>query len=101
MACLERLVGAPRGTEQRFELGREHAADGRLTVVPRHRHAIGPVAEVRQVEFEAAVVVKPNELAQLVGLAGLAVRRQTHHLELVAVLGEAEVLRDGEVQDPQ
>ena len=53
---VERLLRPARGAEQRLELRREDAADLRLAVVPRHRHAAGPVREVRQVEAELAVL---------------------------------------------
>ena len=42
-----------------------------------------------------------DELADLVDAGRLAVGRQPHHLELVAVVEEPEVLRDGRVEHPQ
>ena len=54
--------------------------------------------EVREIELEAAGVADAHERADLAREAGLAVRREAHHLELVSVLGKAEVLRDGEIQ---
>ena len=56
----ERLVGASRRSEQRFERRREHAAERRLAVVPRHAGAVGPVAEVREVQLEAPAGQQPN-----------------------------------------
>ena len=98
---LERLVAPARRTEQRFELRREDRADRRLAVLPRHLHAFRPVPEVRQVQLEAAVVLQLDERLDLADVARLAVRREAHHLELVAVVGKAEVLRDGEVEQAE
>ena len=97
----QRLVGAPRGSEERFELRREYRTDRRLAVLPRHRHAVRRVAEVRQIQLEPAIVEQADEVSKRADFARLAVRREPHHLELVAVLGKAEELRDGEVQNAE
>jgi hypothetical protein len=98
---LHRLIAAARRAEQRFELRCEHRADRRFAVLPRHLHALGRMPEVRQVELELSARAEMDERADLPGEARLAVRRQPHHLELVAVIGEAEVLRDRKVEHSQ
>ena len=101
MLRLERLVAPARRAEQRFELRREDRAERRFAVLPRHLHALRPVPEVRKIELETAVVFELNERLDLAHEPRLAVRREAHHLEFVAVVGKPEVLRDGEIQQPQ
>ena len=79
----------------------EQAADRRRLLVPRHVDAFLVVHEEVELELEA-VAVELHELAHLRQEAlGVAVRREAHHLALVAVLREAEPLRDGRVEDPE
>src|SRR6185503_262656 len=85
----------------RIELWREHLADLRLAIRPRHRHSARRVREVRQVEAKLPASVNVHELAQLVGEARFTVRRESHHLELVAVLRESKKLGDRQVQQPE
>ena len=42
-----------------------------------------------------------HQRLELARIARLAVRREPHHLEFVAVVGESEVLRDREIEQPQ
>src|SRR5206468_378346 len=73
----------------------------RLAIVPGHARAFGPVAEVREVQLEVAARKEAHERANLIYEIGTSVRREPHHLELVAVFREAEVLRDREVEQPE
>ena len=98
---VERLVAPARRTEQRFQFRREHRAEGRLAVLPRHLHAFRPVSEVREIQLEAPLVLQLDQRLDLANVARLAVRRKAHHLELVAVIGEAEVLRHSEVKQAE
>ena len=98
MPCGQRLRRLARRPQQPLELRREHRADRGFAVFPRHRHAVGPVTEARQVELERPIVADVNERSDLPRIPRLAVRREPHHFEFVAVLGKAEVLRDGQVQ---
>src|SRR5262249_7937085 len=50
-------------------------------------------------ELEASAVGRPDDLPQLVHVGRLAVGREPHHLPLLAVLVEAEELRDGRVEE--
>ena len=85
-------VAFHRRAPERRQLGR--------AAVPRHRGALDVVPEVVQVELVAEAVA-PDDPAELVQVARLAVGGEAHHLVLVAVLGEAEVLRDGRVVDAE
>jgi hypothetical protein len=58
------------------------------------------VHEVGEIQLEPVARFHANERTEAIDVLGLAVGRETHHLELVAVLGEAEVLRDRRVQEP-
>ena len=57
-------------------------------LLPRHVDAFAVVHEVREIELEAAVRLHAHELAKTVEILRLAVRRQAHDLEFVAVLRE-------------
>jgi hypothetical protein len=97
----QRFIGSTGCPEQHLELRREYAADRRLAVVPRHLHAVGPVAEERQIELEGAVGAEMKELPHAIDVRGLAIRRQPHHLEFIAVFPEAEELRQREIQQAE
>ena len=101
MAPLERFVGPAGRPEQLLELWRKHAADRRLPVLPCHRDALGPVAEVRKIELERALGAQADERSNIAHVARLAVRCEPHHLELVSVLREPEILREGEVHEAE
>ena len=98
---LQRILAPPRRAEQRLELRRKHRTKRRRSILPRHLDAFRPVPEVRQVELETAVVVQLDQRFDLAHESRLAVRRKAHHLEFIAVVGEAEVLRDRQIQQPQ
>src|SRR5262245_62018352 len=98
MLRLHRLVGPPRRTEQRLELAGKDRAKCRLAVLPGHLHAVVPMTEVRKIELEPAVALQVHQRLDVANKARLAVRREAHDLELVAVLGEPEVLRDREIK---
>ena len=53
---VDRLVRRRAGPSSCSSFGVKTAADRRLAVFPSHLHAVGPVAEVREIELEAAVV---------------------------------------------
>ena len=61
----------------------------------------GGVAEIAQIEGEAAVVLEPDDLLHLLDVARLAIGREAHHLVLVAVVREADELRHRLVEDAQ
>ncbi len=96
---VERLVVPARRPEQRLQLRREDRAERRLAILPGHLHALGPVPEVREVQLEAAFIFQLNQRRDFPYVPRFAVGSQAHHLELVAVVGKAEVLRDGQVEE--
>ena len=59
------------------------------------------VGEVIHVEREAAVVVEPYELADVLGISRLPVRRHPHHLVLALIDFESEERREHAVQQAQ
>src|SRR5205823_1035870 len=77
------------------------AANRGSAVAPRHLDAIGPVAEVRQVELEPAARLEVDQGFDLTHVTRFAVRREAHDLEFVAVVREAEILREREIQQPE
>ncbi len=105
VARLDRLVGPARGTEQPLELRGPDAADHGLAAVPGHVDAARVVAEIPEVQLEAAPVVtqvmEPDDRAQCLGEIRRAIGRESHDLVLVAVAREAQVLRQREVEHPE
>ena len=85
-------VAFHRRTPERRQLGRP--------AVPRHRGALDVVPEVVEAELVAEAVA-PDDPAEDVQVLRLPVGGEAHHLVLVAVLREAEVLRDGRVEDAE
>ena len=93
-----RLAG---GAERLLHPVREESPDRGRLLVPRHVDALLVVHEEVELELEP-VAVELHQLAHSIEeLLGVAVRRETHHLALVAVLREPEPLRDGRVEDPE
>ena len=90
-----------RRPEQFLEARRVDVGHLRRARLPLHRHLARPVPEVREVELEAAIDGEADEPGDAVGVDRPAIRRQAHHLELVAVVLEAEVLRQGEIEQPE
>jgi hypothetical protein len=78
----------------------EDPTDRRRLVVPGHVDALAVVGEVVQPELEQRPV-ELDEPAHLVEVHRLAVRSEAHDLSLVAVVREAEPLRDRRVEDPE
>src|SRR6266702_889496 len=98
VSWLEVILRATRGPEQGFELGGEDAPHHGLAALPGHVDAARVVAEVAEVETECPVVLQADEPPEGRREVGGAVGGQAHHLVLVAVLHEAEILRDGEIE---
>ena len=96
---LQRPVAASR-SEVTFHRRTPQRRQLRRTAVPRHRGALDVVPEVVEAELVAEAVA-PDDPAEDVQVLRLAVGGEAHHLVLVAVLGEAEVLRDGRVEDAE
>src|SRR5216684_6658094 len=94
-------AASKRGREQGFELGREDAPDHGVAALPGHVDAARVVAEVAEVETERPVVNQVDDLSEGGGEVGGAIGGQAHHLVLVAVLHEAEILGDGEIEHPE
>ena len=96
---LQRPVAASRSEVAFHRRAPERRQLGR-PAVPRHRGALDVVPEVVEAELVAEAVA-PDDPAEDVQVLRLPVGGEAHHLVLVAVLGEAEVLRDGRVEDAE
>ena len=92
--------GSRAGPKQLDELLGVDAADRRRAGVPGHVDAFLVVREVVEVELEQRPV-ELHELAHLREVPRRPVRREAHHLALVAVVRKAEPLRDGGVEDAE
>ncbi len=93
-------AGSRAGPKSSSMPRREEPADRRRPLVPAHVHAFLVVDEEVEVELED-VALRTHDPPHLVEKARRAVRREAHHLALVAVLREAEPLGDRGVEDPE
>src|SRR5438874_10918652 len=59
------------------------------------------MAEVAQIQLELPIVRNLNQPAQLSDELRLPVRRQSHHLVFIAVMGEANELCDRRIKDSE
>ena len=76
-------------------------ANFRSAVVPTIRNVIGVMAEVAQVQLELSIVRNLDQPAHLPDELRLAIRRQSHHLVFVTVMGEADELRNCRIKDSE
>src|ERR1022692_1307549 len=101
VALLERILWASARAEQIFQRLREEIGKRRRASLPGVGRLVAVMAEVGEVQLEAAVRSELHDLAHLVQLAGLAVRREAHHLVLIAIVREAEILGQRLVEEPK
>src|SRR5580765_7449275 len=59
------------------------------------------MGEIRKVKTQVAGFVYVHELPDFLDERRVAVRRESHHLELVSVFGKTEELRDRQIQETQ
>lgn len=77
-----------------------HWTERWLTTVPAHDHALIVMGEVTEVEADL-IVMSADDVADLLEESRLAVSGESHHLVLVAILGEAEELGEGGVEETE
>ncbi len=95
---IARLAGRP---ERLDEPVGEDRRDRRLALVPDHVDALLVVGEPVEIE-EEEVFVRRDDVAQRPAVRlRVAVRREAHHLPLVSVVREAEVLGQRGVEHPE
>src|SRR5215467_6623279 len=97
MALFQRFAGSARRSQQFFQFGAVCRAKHWLAIIPSHRRAFIPVAEIVEVQFEAAIPFEPDQLSQLACILGLAIWSQPHYFVLVAEFGEPQVLSNRKV----
>ena len=90
-----------RGPEQFLKRGREKVGELRRTAAPIEGDLLGVVAEVGEVQFEAAVANEFHDAAHLRQEAWRSVGRQPHHFVFVAVMRKAEILRDRLIENAE
>ena len=98
---VEGLRRMPRRAQEVLELRQEDRVNGRRPVVPGHADAARRVAKVREVEREAAPRPEAQDARERAGKVGRAVGSQAHHLVLVAIGREPQVLGDREVEEAE
>ena len=92
VALFQRLSGRPSRAEGLHHALAEQLGHDRLTGVPGHLRPHPMVPKVVHVQFEIQPATGADHALEHIAVDRFAVRRQPHHLVLVPVLGEAEVL---------
>jgi hypothetical protein len=93
VTLVHRLVAAPDGPEAVRPERREVDAEIGRAVFPAQGDRVPVMAKVAQVEAGGAVLLEPDETLHGRREPRCAMRREPHHLVLVSVPVEAEVLR--------
>src|SRR5215471_2315702 len=101
MALFQGFARSARRTEEFLKSRAVCRAKHGLAVIPCHWRAFIPVTEIVQLQFEPPIPFEPDQLSQLIGIRGLAIRSQAHHFVFVAKLKEAQVLGYGQVDKPE
>ena len=72
---------------------------GRSAILPSVGNVIAVVSKIFQVQPESSVGPELEHVAQRVDVGRIAIRREPHHLVLVAVMRKAEELRQRAVKN--
>ena len=100
LAIGQRGSGLARGAERAAQTRRKRSGQSPATRAPRHLNAFRVMPEVIQIQSKLPALFRANDLAKLVDKARLAIRREAHHLSLIAVMRKPEKLRRRGVDDP-
>lgn len=101
MAVLYALVWRPAGAKKRLELCRKQLAEFRRSPSPLVSNPLLVVAEVGEVEFVAAIGLQADNFTHGADELWLSVRSKPHNLVLIAVVLEAQILRQCLVEDAE
>ena len=100
MFLFERCTRRARGSEQIGQFSGVKGANLGRTIVPTVGHVVGVMPEIRQVQAKGAIRLNADQLAHLLEIFWFAVRREAHHFVFVAVMGKADELGDGGIENP-
>ena len=101
MAVLYAFVRRPPGPKKRLELCRKQIAEFRRSSDPLVSNSLLVVAEVGEVEFVAATGLQANNFTHGADELWLSVRSKPHNLVLIAIVREAQILRQRLVEDAE
>jgi len=101
MAVLYAFVWRPAGAKKRLELCRKQIAEFRRSSDPLVSNPLLVVAEVGEVEFVAAIGLQADNFTHGADELWLSVRGKPHNLVLIAVVREAQILRQRLVEDAE
>ena len=101
VSFVQRLILLSRRPEKHLELIGIHSAESRIALIPLHLYVLAPVPKILERQFERSAFLQRHELSQSGCELRFAVRRETHDLELIAVVHEAEMLGDGGIEHPE
>ena len=96
---LERLVRCSRRTEKIDQRPTVEGADLGRAILPAVGNVSDVVPEIFQVQPKAAIGLNEHDFTERFEIVRLAIRRQSHHFVFVAVMREAEKLRERGVKN--
>src|ERR1043166_4830902 len=80
---------------------RKYLSHVRRSVIPGHLNPARRMQKIIEVEAEAPVLFGAHNLAKLIDVSRLAIRRESHHLAFIAIVRKPQKLRGGRVNDSQ
>ena len=98
---LERFFRPTPGAQQLLERRREEIAEFRRAGGPRIGDALPVMPEIGEIERKGAILCQFDDLAHRLHVRRRPVRREAHHLVLVAVIGKAEILGQSLIEDAE
>src|SRR5262245_38541173 len=101
MPILKRVGRLAPRPQQVLKRGRKQIAELGRSVRPLIGHVFAMVAEEFQIELKAAVWKHAHKLAHGAQERGAAVRREPHHLVLVAIMRKPKILRECLIEDAE
>src|SRR5258708_4271922 len=99
LAISQRGAGCAHWTKRAGKLVGKHTPYDRRTLVPGHLHTFRVMTEVVEIKSKLPVLFGAYNVAKDLYKSRLSVRRQSHHLALVAVMRKTEKLSGGRVDD--
>src|SRR5882672_2003900 len=78
---------------------RVNLPNDRRPLIPGHVHTLGMMTKVIEVQTKLSSFFCPDYVAEFFDIPRLAVRREPHHFAFIAVVGEAEKLRRGRINN--
>src|SRR6202030_2085345 len=101
VAVIERVFGLADRTQQFLERWSEQIAKLRRAALPLIRDLLLVMTKIRQIKLVGPVWLEPHNFAHRIHERGLAIGCEPHNFVLVAIVREAQILRQRLIEDAQ